>query len=145
MTESPTVTSSPATVAAPARVVPTPTQPVRIPWQDWLEQFLIHETPLIENVAQIGVTIAAGAIPGGVGTILLNLVGPTIVKQVVDGVLSTIEGPLSNPNLAIAIPANDMIATMAANVLNTAVPTFAGKAGDLLDGWIKTAVASLGR
>lgn len=138
-----TINTAPATPTAPARVVPTANQPVRVAWGDWLEQLLVHETPLIESAAQAGLSVGAALIPGGIGSAALNLLGPTVVKQAVDGVINMLQGPLTSAGAALEVPASNTIATMAANVLNSTLPTFVSKAGASLDSWLQAAVAKL--
>lgn len=136
----PTISIAPATPVSPARVVPTSTQPVRIAWGDWLEQYLVHETPLLEKAAQVGFSVGAAAIPGGIGSIMVGMLGPTIVKQAVDGILVAVEGSLSGA--AIEFPASGL-AAMAGNMLNATLPTFVAKAGSLLDGWLEDVLAKV--
>ena len=133
------------TAAAPApvaRIVPSTTQTIRISWMDWLEQFLVHETPAIEAGAQLLFGAGAALIPGGIGSFLVQELGPGIVKQVVDGVLKNFEGFLDNPALAVEIPSTNALGVMVANAINTTAPNFAAKAEEFLDSWIAAALGT---
>lgn len=135
-----------ATVAAaqPTRIVPTISQPVRISWNDHAEQFLVHETTLIENAAEAGFEVILPAVlPMGIGGMLARMIGPTVVKEVVDRGLVVLEGLLSNPNLAITVDPKNFLLTYVANTLNELAPNLVLKLEALLDPMIAAAVAKV--
>ena len=126
---------------APAvpRIVPTVSQPVRIAWNDWAEQLLVHEQTIIEGLAEAGTDLALSTVP--MGSLIANFVGPTVVKQTVDQGLLALEGLLSNPDLAITISPTNFLATFVANTINTTGPALAKQLGPTLDPMIASAVA----
>lgn len=135
-----------ATVAAaqPPRVVPTIAQPVRISWNDHAEQFLVHETTLIENAAEAGFAVVLPAVlPMGLGGMLARMIGPTVVKEVVDRGLVVLEGLLSNPGLTISVDPNNFLLTFVANTMNELAPNLVLKLEGYLDPMIAAAVAKV--
>lgn len=139
-----TVNTSPAIAATPARVVPTSTQATRIPWTDWLEQFAAHEEPIAVSAAQFGIKLGTDAIPV-IGPMIYASLGPMVAKDAVDAAIKLMDGVLdSMKGTADTITSSNVILTTAANIINSTAPTFAAKAGGLIDGWLKEAVAALG-
>jgi len=116
-------------------------QPVRISWNDWAEQLLVHEQPLIEGAAEAGFSLALAAVPGGMGGLVAGVVGPTVVKEIVDHGLVVLEGLLSNPDLAITISPSDTLGAFVAKTFNAIAPNLAAKLGPKLDPMIAAAVA----
>lgn len=121
------------------RVVPTVIQPVRVSWADWIEQILVHETPLIEAAAEIGASIGIGYIPI-IGPAAAKLVGPTIVKQVVDQGLALLEGMLAQQT-PITIDTPNWLQSFAVTTINQVAPQFAKVMGETLDPMIVAAIA----
>lgn len=143
MTEIPTATSlntSSGTATAPPRVVPTVSQPVRIPWLHWAEQGLVHEQGAIEQAANAGLDVVAGSIP--FGSMIVGAFGQTIVHEAVTQIINIVKGLDDSGSTVITVPDNTL-AEMAGKAINDAAPTFFAKAEDFLDGWLKTAIASI--
>ena len=121
------------------RVTPTASQPVRIPWGDWVAQALAHETHLIEAAAEAGVSMALSAIP--FGAIISRFAGPTVVAQYVDMGLAALEGVLDP--LSADVPAGTVLATVA-NLINKNATAFASFIGDQLEPMIKSELTKRG-
>jgi hypothetical protein len=133
------MTASAAPPATPPRVVPTITQPVRVSWADWIEQILVHETPLIEAAVGIGVNIGVSTIPV-IGPAAAKLIAPTLVKQVVDQGLALLEGLLAKQT-PIAIDKPTWLQNFAVTTINQIAPQFAKTIGDQLDPVLADAIA----
>ncbi len=127
--------------AASQRVVPTVAQPVRVSWADWIEQILVHETPLIEAGAGVLVSLGIGAIPI-VGPTAAKLIAPTLVKQVVDQGLALLEGMLAQQS-PLAIDKPSWLQSFAVTTLNQIAPNFAKTVGAQLDPMIADAIAKV--
>lgn len=124
---------------APAtRVVPTISQPVRIPWGDWAEQGLIHEAALIEQAAQLGFDLAARATP--LGGIVQTFVGPTVVKQLVDQGLKLAEGMVHGQEITITEP--NWVEAYVVTTFNQLFPTLFAKVGTDLTPMLTKAIAA---
>jgi hypothetical protein len=132
------MTEPQAATTAP-RVVPTITQPVRVSWADWIEQILVHETPLIEAAVGIGVNIGVSTIPV-IGPAAAKLIAPTLVKQVVDQGLALLEGLLAKQT-PIAINKPTWLQNFAVTTINQIAPQFAKTIGDQLDPVLADAIA----
>lgn len=142
MTEA-TVNTSPATVATPARVVPAITQATRIPWIDWLEQFAAHEEPIAVSVVQLGIKLGTDQIPV-IGPMIYASLGPMVAKDAVDAAIKLTTGALDAlKGSADTITSGNVILTTAASIINSTAPTFAAKAGALVDGWLSEALAAI--
>jgi hypothetical protein len=129
------------TVAAvpPARIVPTTSQPVRIPWGDWAEQILVHEKSLIEAGIQAGIEFGAGASP--IGGLVVGLVGPTVVKQLVDQGLTLAEGMFAGQAITISQP--NWLESYVITTINQVAPNLAAKIGDDLTPMVQAAIAKV--
>lgn len=123
--------------APPVRIVPTVSQPVRIPWGDWAEQALVHETTLIENAAEAGVQIVAGLSP--LAAVVVGLAGPVVVKQIVDQGLTLAEGMLAGQGITIQQP--NWLESYAVTAMNKYFPNLAARIGDDLTPQIQAAIA----
>lgn len=132
------MTAAPATPIAP-RVVPTVSQPVRIPWGDWAEQGLVHEQALLEQGAELGVQIAATASP--LGGIISSFVGPTVVKQLVDQGLALAEGMLKGQAITIREP--NWIEAYTVTTFNQLFPSVFAKIGADLTPMVQAAIAKV--
>lgn len=129
-------TAAVTATAQPPRLVPTASQPVRIPWGDWAEQILVHETTLLESAAEAGVQLVASVTP--MGGLVAGLVGPIVVKQLVDQGLALAEGMLKGQAINIVEP--NWIESYVLNTINAQAPNLAIKMGDTLNPIIKAAI-----
>lgn len=129
-----------ATATTP-RVVPTVTQPVRVSWADWIEQILVHETPLIEAGVGIGVELGISVIPV-IGPAAAKLIAPTLVKQVVDQGLALLEGLLSQQT-ALTVDKPNWLQSFAVTTINQIAPQFAKTIGAQLDPLLADAIAKV--
>lgn len=137
-----TVNVSASTPAQPARVVPTMLQPTRIPWIDALEQFLVHEEPLAVAAAQMGLNAGAASIPV-LGPMLIATIGPTVAKDAVDAAIKLSTAGLDTlRGTADVINTDNVVLSMAAQIISSGAPTFFAKSSDLLGGWFSSALAS---
>ena len=118
--------------------VPTNSQSTVIPWQDWAEQAIVHLTPMIEMAAEGGANFAFASMP--MGSIISELIGPTVIKQTVDAALAQLEGFLSSQS-GVSVSASDTIGTIVANTINSTAPALAAQLGDKLIPMIQTEVA----
>lgn len=125
--------------AQPARLVPTASQPVRIPWGDWAEQALVHEQAMIEAAAEAGATIAESLSP--MGSLVAAFVGPTVVKQLVDQGLTLAEGMLKGQAITINQP--NWLESYVITTINQVAPNLAVKLGATLNPMIKAAIAKV--
>jgi hypothetical protein len=131
------VSAAAIAAAQPIRTIPTASQPVRIPWGDWAEQILVHETTLIETAADAGVAIAASATP--MAGLVAQLVGPIVVKQLVDQGLTLMEGLLAGQAITIAKP--NFLESYVINTINQVAPNLALKIGADLTPMVQAAIA----
>lgn len=127
------------TTVSPPRVTPTASQPVRVPWGDWLAQALAHETHIVEAAAEAGVSLALGVIP--FGSVVARFIGPTIVAQYVDMGLAMAEAALEP--LAATVSGGSVLATVA-SLINVNEQAFASFFGDQVEPMIKAELAKRG-
>ena len=133
-----------ATVAATpdvARVTPTVSQPIRVDWASWAEQFLAHETPMIEAGVNAGLQLAEGQIPGG--AFIKLFVGEKVVDQYVDQGIKVLGGILEKAP-TITTDGTHPIAAYVANMVNSTAPKLAAALGPKLDDLIKAGMAKGG-
>jgi hypothetical protein len=128
------------TALGAARITPTVSQPTRVDWGSWVEQFLAHETPLIEAAANAGVQLATAAIPGG--AIIRMFVTEKLVDQYVELGIKALDGILDRQSLTIGD--SSPLLVYITNMFNTTVPLLAGKLGPELDGAIRNGLVKAG-
>lgn len=133
------MTDMTVTAAAPARVTPTVSMPVRVSWGDWVEQALAHETPFIESVAEAGLGLALKAIP--FGGIVSMFVGPTVIKQLVDLAMTALEGVVAGQGTTV--PDGNAVFASVANMLNANYPQLAAFLGTEVEPMIEAAIAKI--
>lgn len=129
------------TTASPHRVVPTITQPVRVSWADWIEQILVHETPLIEAAVGIGVNIGVSTIPV-IGPAAAKLIAPTLVKQIVDQGLALFEGLLEQQT-PMTVDKPTWLQRFAITTIKDIAPQFGKIIGAQIDPIIADAIAKV--
>lgn len=132
-----TVVSQPAN--SPPRVTPTVVQPVRIPWGDAIEQFIAHEEPIMEKLAEAGVKAALGAVP--FGSLLSGFVAPTVADQAVQMFAKTIEDTVAGQALTISKPS--AIEAMAIQWINEKYSSLVTMLENGIDPFVKAAIAKL--
>lgn len=130
-----------ATVAAQPRVTPSVGMPIRVDWGSLAAQLIDHEKPIIEALAEAGITAAEG-MAGPIGPILQMFIGPQMVKQYLDQGLVALEGQL-NPQV-LTVDQSNMLLSTAANLFNANEPALAGFLGSTIEPLFQKGLAALG-
>lgn len=122
---------------------PTVSGPITIDWGSFVSQLLSHETPIIETVAQAGVSLVLHEIP--LGSFIENFITPKVVKQYVDMALVAVQGGLEGQS--IPLPSTGIagnIAAVAENLFRQGEPELVSFLGGTIGTWITDAVGKLG-
>ena len=133
----PDVTSPSATTP---RVVPTVSQPIRVDWGSWAEQFLVHETAMIETGVNLGIGAAETLIPGGF--MIKMFVGTQVVDGLIEQGLKVLEGILDKQ--AITVSGSNPLVAYVVNMMNATVPNLATALGPRLNDLVTAGLAKAG-
>lgn len=142
-TPAPTAAVTPPPPVLQTAHAPTVSGPITIDWGSFVSQILSHETPIIETVAQAGVSLVLHEIP--LGSFIENFITPKVVKQYVDMALVAVQGGLEGQSLELpstGIAGN--VASIAENLFRQGEPELVAFLGGTIGTWITEAVGKLG-
>lgn len=130
-----------APTAATPRVVPTVSQPIRVDWGSFGEQFLVHETKMIENVAHAGLALIEGVAP--MGWAIRMFVGQNVVDGLIEQGMKVLEGMLHDQSFTVDGDKHPVEAYVLSMVEHT-LPNLFASLGPKLDELIKAGLAKVG-
>ena len=127
--------------AVTPRVVPTVSQPVRTGWGAFAEQFLVHETKMIEAGVNAGLEIIEGMTP--MGWAIRLFAGKEVVNGLIEQGLKVLEGIL-DPLAIVTDATTHPVYAYVLNMVNNSFPNLAAALGPKLDELIKEGLAKVG-
>ena len=127
--------------AATPRVVPTVSQPIRVDWGSFGEQFLVHETKMIETVAHAGLELVEGISP--FGWAIRMFVGKNVVDGLIEQGMKVLEGMMHDQSFEVDGDKHPVEAYVLSMVEHT-LPNLFASLGPKLDELIKEGLAKVG-